>query len=270
MSKGGFEFKDWLVVQDKLTRYCGDSVGKDKILRLAGYVFRLGIGVIDLAPQITTTPEDWQRSLLAAEKSCGSCRRVVRFGKLFTHLNGIFVNAVAKYEKDHNLGAFICEVIRNLILIVYLYYDHIYWFIGVGLIKRLNGQYYSRGAAIFWCLSVFAAIFGDLFKLLGILERQRRAKQQRIVLNREKDANDWLQRATALDAQTKSLAQERSDLYLNLTRSIFDLPLGLTGALKLNSPAWFIGLIGIFTSLIGIRQTWQQKIVAVDAAKKKV
>jgi len=93
---GGFQ--NYLVSQDKLARYVMDSVGKDKILRLMGYVFRFGIGVFDLAPQLSTEPQEWQRVLLSAEKSFGACRRVVRFGKVFQHLNTIFVSAVARFE----------------------------------------------------------------------------------------------------------------------------------------------------------------------------
>jgi len=266
-SKSNADFKNYLVVQDKLARYVMDSVGKDKILRLLGYVFRFGIGVIDLAPQITNNPEEWQKALLAGEKSFGGCRRVVRFGKLFTHLNTIFVSAAARYEKDRNLGAYACEVLKQLVLILYLYYDHVYWLIGVGLIKRLSGPYYSRAAAITWLLSVFFTIFGDTFKLVALWHKERKLRQTRSQLNAKKDAPDWLARATDLDRQAKAIKQEKTDLYLNYLRNFFDLPLGCTGAFKLNSPAWLIGGTGIISSLIGIYQTWQTKITLVDAKK---
>eukprot|EP01088_Endostelium_zonatum_P001087 TRINITY_DN1136_c0_g1_i1.p1 TRINITY_DN1136_c0_g1~~TRINITY_DN1136_c0_g1_i1.p1 ORF type:complete len:271 (-),score=39.83 TRINITY_DN1136_c0_g1_i1:19-831(-) len=261
-------FQNYLVTQDKLARYAMDSVGKDKILRLMGYVFRFGIGVLDLAPQLAKDPQDWQKTLLSAEKSCGACRRVVRFGKVFQHLNSIFVSAVARFEKDHNIGIFASEVLKQLVLILYLYYDHVYWLIGVGFIKSAKGPYYSRGAAISWLLSVFFTIIGDCFKLVALWERERKIKATRFVLNKQKDAADWLPKITELDTQARALRQEKSDLYLNFTRNFFDLPLGCTGAFKLNSPAWFIGASGIISSLIGIHQTWQTKITLVDSKKK--
>jgi len=159
--------------------------------------------------------------------------------------------------------------LKQIVLILYLYYDHVYWLIGVGFIKSTKGPYYSRGAAITWLLSVIFTIFGDCFKLAALWHRERRIKATRFELNKQKNSADWLPRITELDSQARTLRQEKTDLYLNFARNFFDLPLGCTGAFKLNTAAWVIGSCGIISSLIGIHQTWQSKITLPDLAKKK-
>jgi len=209
--------------------------------------------------------EDWLNGILGAERSMGNCRRVVRFGKIFTLLQTILVGAPMKY--NYSVALLLLEVLRNFVLIMYHYYDHIYWFIFVGLIKKLDGNHYSRGAAVCWFISVLISLQMDTIKLFDNIRKKNTLKDRRARINRE-GGDGWQQGINEVDKAMKAINEERIELFWNYIRNITDFPLGLTGTLQLrNMPQWLLGLCGVISSAIGLHQTWKQKISMVPPPK---
>jgi hypothetical protein len=178
---------------------------------------------------------DSSKKFATLENASSMSRKLFRFAKSLAH----FQSAAKTYSEESDVVVKATSVVQQLALALWLLYDHVIWAGKLNVIKTDRLPIYSRRANIFWLVAMLMGILKSIYLL---------QQTQKISASS----------ATKADSLA-SLKKRQQEIFLELVRNIFDVPIPLTalsqkaGALI---PSGIVGLFGTFTSFIGIYQAW--------------
>lgn len=139
---------------------------------------------------------------------------------------------------------------RAVCLAGWLLLDHLLWFGKIGVIN-IDMKKWSRRASWFWLTGLLLAVTRDVYQYLKVTEaRQRyiqRALQQQpgepfsVVLN---------------SPAVHQFDKDRRTHIIELVKDVFDLSIPTSSLELLPLSPGLVGLLGLLSSLIGLKQVW--------------
>ncbi|XP_072516505.1 peroxisomal membrane protein 11C [Salminus brasiliensis] len=216
--------------------------GRDKVIRTLCYGSQLVGGVL---AQKTGDSSQLGKSLLLFSAQLSHCRTVLR---LFDDLS------MVAYSQSYGLGATEQDkVIRWISVLInvadQLYYpcEHIAWAADAELIKVKSDKWWTL-SCVFWGLSLLLGTLRS-FRMILTLKRKARKCRQAGQDNHREDGV-----AITFDIQGQIWEEVLNVLssLADLSNAIHWMPPGFLWAGQF--PHWLVGLMGTFSSLIGMLQ----------------
>lgn len=235
---------------DKVIQYLDSSAGRDKLLRLLQYLTKfVSFYLIKNGHSIVTA-----QTVRRIEAIATLNRKALRFLKPLNHLksaSATFDNKLTDKVTRYS------QVLRDLGYAVYLALDSVSWFkqLGISSTKRLPQV--QKLASLFWFVAVVGGAVNDLRKIR--LSQQKVASlKQELVVTSDKEGEQTVSKETInlIESESKLIGSTT----ITLIRDLLDGYIALNG-FALQNKDEKVGLAGVISSLIGIRDVWQGKYI---------
>jgi len=217
-------------------RFVATTVGRDKSLRLVQYFSRFYAWYLYRTnnPQSAIDPFD------AAKKQVGLTRKILRVGKFVEHFRAAataadstaVVNPVLKY----------LAVARQLGYAGYLTLDSMTVLDAAGIKKWSAAKTVQREAMRFWLVGLVSSALAGVYSLEKLRQRSRTVDK--------KEGEGAV--------ESKKVAREWNVAILQLTCDLADITVPATALGIVNLDDGIVGLLGTFSSLVGMYNAWER------------
>jgi len=224
-------------------KYGGSTLGREKAYRAVQFLARF------YAWYLLTKGDKSQADRWAALKvHLGTARKLLRLGKPIEHLQAALRAALATAP----VGEHLTTIGKQLSYFFFLSYDAIVWANAIKFV-RLNpetSQKIQKKSFQFWFAGILFSIINGILKTARLVKEARRL-QMRAAWG-EKDLADEAARETRLNAIKTSRAASSQQLLVDW----LDIWIPATGAGLVNFNEGVLGILGLITSLIGVKAQW--------------
>jgi len=217
-------------------RFVATTVGRDKSLRLVQYFSRFYAWYLYRTnnPQSAIDPFD------AAKKQVGLTRKILRVGKFVEHFRAAataadstaVVNPVLKY----------LAVARQLGYAGYLTLDSMTVLDAAGIKKWSAAKTVQREAMRFWLVGLVSSALAGVYSLEKLRQRSRTVDK--------KEGEGAV--------ESKKVTREWNVAILQLTCDLADITVPATALGIVNLDDGIVGLLGTFSSLVGMYNAWER------------
>ncbi|KAF8349952.1 peroxisomal biogenesis factor 11 [Amanita rubescens] len=235
-----------LVLHPTLTlalKYGGSTLGRDKAYRAIQYFARL------YAWHLLNKGNKSEADRWAALKThLGTARKLLRLGKPIEHLQATLRAALATAP----VGEQLTTIARQISYFFFLSYDAIVWANSIKFIalKPETSRKVQKTSFQFWFAGILFSIINSILKTARLAKEAKRLESTKTWV--EKDLADEAARETRLSAIKTSRAATRQQLLLDW----LDIWIPATGAGLVNVNEGALGILGLITSLVGVKAQW--------------
>jgi len=217
-------------------RFVATTVGRDKSLRLVQYFSRFYAWYLYRTnnPQSAIDPYD------AAKKQVGLTRKILRVGKFVEHFKAAATAADSTTIVDPLLKYL--AVARQLGYAGYLALDSMTVLDAAGIKKWGAAKTVQREAMKFWLVGLVSSVLAGVYSLRKLRQRSRAVdkKEGEGAVESKKVAREW-------NVATLQLACDLADM---------TVPATFLGIVNLDDG--IVGLLGTFSSLVGMFNAWER------------
>jgi peroxin-11B len=216
----------------KVVRLLETTAGRDKLARTFQYACKFQ------AWRLSESNPDLAKRLSAAEAHSSMARKLFRVGKSLQLIQAALRQAMDTSNGDNVLRGL--SVVQSSSLAIWLLYDNVIWAQKAQLATSFDIKKLGKRASFFWLVGMLVGI-AKCFHLLNVTKLAMRKASSK--------------------EDSAVLAKRQNEVTLELVKNVFDLPLPLQGlfeGFKEAVPGGVIGLTGLFTSVIGVHQTWDK------------
>jgi len=216
-------------------RYLATTVGRDKALRLIQYFSRFYAWYL----YRTNHPESDFKPYETTKKQLGLTRKILRVGKFVEHFK-----AAAQAADSRTLDPVLkfLAVSRQLGYAGYLTLDTATVLDATGVKKWGGAKRASTEAMRFWLMGIASSIVAGVYTL-------NRLRLRRQVVDKKEGEGV---------VESKKIEREWNTAVLQITCDICDITVPATALGYLNLDDGIIGLLGTFSSLVGIYNVWEK------------
>lgn len=212
--------------------------GRDKMLRTLSYAAKL--------LTVCTSSKSTEKKLKTFGSQMSECRVMLRLLDDLPTLHFVMTYGWGKQEPDRLIRW--CQVIQNVVDIVYSPIEHIAW-AGQHNIVSINNDKWDLTTTWFWIVSLHLS----LLKSLRLLQKLQRFK---VGLKRTNSGTQTMLKDLNEQRQSALLACIRN--MLDISYAISYLPPGVLWGGRLKT--WHVGALGTVSSLIGLYQALSRQM----------
>ncbi|TFK30562.1 peroxisomal biogenesis factor 11 [Coprinopsis marcescibilis] len=224
-------------------KYAATTVGRDKLYRAVQFFARFYAWYLTRKG----TKEDVAR-WSALKSHLGTARKLMRLGKPIEHLQAALKTAFAPAPPIETIAS----VARQIAYFTYLSYDVVVWANSIKFITLApeTAKRVAKASFRFWFAGIAFSLVSSALKLSRLAAQAKKLKESRPW--GEKDLAEEAARETKLEAvQTARLATRQQ-----LTIDLLDVWIPATGAELVNINEGTLGLLGLASSILGIKSHW--------------
>ncbi|KAF8740594.1 hypothetical protein AX14_007976 [Amanita brunnescens Koide BX004] len=224
-------------------KYGGTTLGRDKAYRAIQYFARFYAWYL-----LTKGDKSHADRWTALKAHLGTARKLLRLGKPIEHLQA----ALRAVLTTAPAGEHLTTIGRQISYFFFLSYDAIVWANAIKFItlKPETSQKISKKSFQFWFAGILFSIINGVLKTSRMVKEAKRLKATKTWGG--KDLADEAARETRLNAIKMSRAATSQQLLVDW----LDIWIPATGAGLVNVNEGVLGILGLVSSLIGMKAQW--------------
>ncbi|KAG9306088.1 hypothetical protein G9A89_015992 [Geosiphon pyriformis] len=222
---------------EQTLKYAGTTVGRDKVYRTIQYFSRFFAWHLYRQGY---SKESIQR-FTNLKNTLALSRKLMRLGKPLEHLQ-----AASKSLREQDEFLKFASVGRQLGYAGYLFCDTFSWAHLAGVYKFNQIKRINQNAARFWFIGLVFSIIGGLYKLRQISMHEKISKHFETADN------------SLVKNEIKPLSRERKGVREQLIQDCLDLMIPSSSLGYLHLDDGLLGIVGLITSLMGVRNQWRK------------